>query len=246
MKPTASKTKASHPLLAIALCLSAAAPLAHAEEGASKSNGVREFLSNRERVGSLTGTIIGGALTAHPVGTVAGSIIGFFIGKETMHKPPEQQQLINPSYARRSFVPDTPETAAAPTLALSTATEATPLVTAAMAPAALTPLVTAAIQAPAAVVQQAKAAPALALVRPTAAAVKALPPAATIALASPTAEAVKKLEPAPEPVMALAPPPPLKQSSPLERIASYCYGNGAQNRDLSPDLEALCYYHQSS
>ncbi len=222
MKPTASKTKASHPLLAIALCLSAAAPLAHAEEGASKSNGVREFLSNRERVGSLTGTIIGGALTAHPVGTVAGSIIGFFIGKETMHKTPEQQQLIHPSYARRSFVPDTPETAAAPTLALSTATEATPLLTAA-------------IQAPA-----------LALVRPTPAAAKALPPAAAIALASPTAEPVKKLEPAPEPAMALAPPPPLKQSSPLERIASYCYGNGAQSRDLSPDLEALCYYHQSS
>lgn len=233
MKPTASKTKASHPLLAIALCLSAAAPLAHAEAGASKSNGVREFLSNRERVGSLTGTIIGGALTAHPVGTVAGSIIGFFIGKETMHKTPEQQQLINPSYARRSFVPDTPETAAAPTLALSTATEATPLLTAA-------------IQAPAAVVHQAEAAPALALVRPTPAVVKALPPAAAIALASPTAEPVKKLEPAPEPVVALAPPPPLKQSSPLERIASYCYGNGAQSRDLSPDLEALCYYHQSS
>ncbi len=100
MKSRPAKTHYKHQLIAITLCL--AGTTAYAEE--NSSNGIRNFLSDPHRVGSLTGTIIGGALTAHPVGVVAGSVIGYYFGKETMHKSTEQQ-LAQASYARASIIP---------------------------------------------------------------------------------------------------------------------------------------------
>lgn len=97
-KPIARRYK--HYLIAVTFCLAGTA--AYAEENGS--NGVREFLSDPHRVGSLAGTIIGGALTAHPAGVVTGSVIGYFLGKKTMHQSNEQQ-LAQASYARTSIIP---------------------------------------------------------------------------------------------------------------------------------------------
>lgn len=43
----------------------------------------RDYLADRSRVGSLAGTVIGGALTAHPVGTVVGAVVGYIVGKDS-------------------------------------------------------------------------------------------------------------------------------------------------------------------
>ncbi len=67
------------------------------------ANGITDFLSDPHRVGSLTGTIIGGALTAHPAGAAAGTILGYIIGKKTMHKSTEELNAQN--YAQRSIIP---------------------------------------------------------------------------------------------------------------------------------------------
>ena len=45
-----------------------------------------EYLSDRKRAGSLAGSVLGGALTAHPAGPLIGSLIGFIIGKQTEHE----------------------------------------------------------------------------------------------------------------------------------------------------------------
>ncbi len=207
-------------LLAIALCLTATTPLAEAEEGVS--NSARDFLSDPQRVGSLTGTILGGALTAHPIGTLAGGIIGFFVGKQTMHKSPEQ--LAQTSYARRSFIPTIIQETAIPMLALDTSTpEVATFVptTTLIAPPPLTTTFSATIQ------QQATLNPS----KVTG------PVVASVASAPKMFDAPQSV---PTPTIATT-----KQLSPLEQIASLCYGGG-QSKASNPDLQALCYYQQSS
>ncbi len=70
------------------------------------SSYLRDYLSDPRRVGSLSGSIMGGALTAHPVGPIIGSLIGFFIGKQSMFNEDKvrakQQQAMA---ARRDIVP---------------------------------------------------------------------------------------------------------------------------------------------
>lgn len=240
MKPTRSTTKNRTPLLAIALCLAGTVPLAQAEEGSS--NGARDFLSDPQRVGSLTGTILGGALTAHPVGTVAGSIIGFFIGKQTMHKSTEQQQLVQPSYARRTFAPTTPEATTAPMLALNTAPTATATTLSAVQQQAPEKTVAPAVSLIASAPATTTLAPATQQQPSPAAQTKTVAP--VVAMITPVPIMDDDLQSAQTHAAAIA--PPLKPLSPLEQIASYCYGNGAPGKASNPDLQALCYYHQSS
>lgn len=52
----------------------------------STSEYVREYLSDPRRAGSLVGSILGGALTAHPAGPMLGGVIGFLVGKQTMYE----------------------------------------------------------------------------------------------------------------------------------------------------------------
>jgi len=94
-------TKCRHQWLTLSLCLAASPSLVLAEE----ENTLREFLSDPQRVGSLTGTIIGGALTAHPAGAAAGTLLGFFVGKQSMFETAEQKQTKQSRYAAASIVP---------------------------------------------------------------------------------------------------------------------------------------------
>lgn len=114
MKSIRSKKQSGHIAIAVAFCLAATSSLAYAdhdEEETPPTENTKEFLSDPSRVGSLTGTIIGGAITAHPVGTLAGSIIGFFVGKQSMFKSPEKQQLAQLSRAPRSIIPSASDSA---------------------------------------------------------------------------------------------------------------------------------------
>lgn len=79
------------PLRWILVCTMATVPSvcladAHPDLGVMDhaSEYVRDYLSDSRRVGSLAGSIIGGALSAHPAGPVIGGLIGFFIGKSSM------------------------------------------------------------------------------------------------------------------------------------------------------------------
>lgn len=47
---------------------------------------IEEYLSDQRRVGSLAGSILGGALIAHPAGTVVGSVLGFVLGSQAMQE----------------------------------------------------------------------------------------------------------------------------------------------------------------
>lgn len=66
------------------------------------------FLEDRGRAGSLVGTILAGAAVAHPFAPVVGSVLGFFIGKNTEYSEGSGQAGLTraqQAYANRSFVP---------------------------------------------------------------------------------------------------------------------------------------------
>jgi hypothetical protein len=63
------------PLILISVLIDPVALQASEPENAAKA-----FSSDSSSVSTLAGTIIGGALTAHPAGTMVGGIIGFFAG----------------------------------------------------------------------------------------------------------------------------------------------------------------------
>jgi hypothetical protein len=67
-----------------------AAPMPLADNG---SPSTRDYLADRSRVGSLAGTVIGGALTAHPVGTVVGAVVGYIVGKDSDFTASEAEGL---------------------------------------------------------------------------------------------------------------------------------------------------------
>jgi hypothetical protein len=116
-------------VLAVVLELSIAGAPALADDAAGMpdkglteqtSEQMRDYLSDRRRAGALTGMILGGALTAHPAGTVIGSLIGFFIGKESLFnedKARAQRQQV--MAARRNIIPQYDGGQAAPTLSFS-------------------------------------------------------------------------------------------------------------------------------
>lgn len=67
-----------------------AAPMPLGDNG---SPSTRDYLADRSRVGSLAGTVIGGALTAHPVGTVVGAVVGYIVGKDSDFTASEAEGL---------------------------------------------------------------------------------------------------------------------------------------------------------
>lgn len=81
---------------------------------------VRDYLSDPRRAGALTGSLLGAALTVHPAGTVIGSLVGFFIGKQSMFdedKARAQQRLVTAS--RRDIIPLDGTGQAVPTLSFA-------------------------------------------------------------------------------------------------------------------------------
>ncbi len=105
MQQTDQKTRYRWNFLVITLCLAAPVSLVYADK--NSPGAINEFLSDPQRVGSLSGIVIGGALTAHPAGAVAGSLIGFFVGKQTKFKNSEKQRQAQINYAQRSIIPTT-------------------------------------------------------------------------------------------------------------------------------------------
>jgi len=88
--------------------------------GENTSSYIRDYLSDRRRAGSLAGSILGGALSAHPAGPVLGSLVGFFIGKQSMFNEEKTRDLkAGLLYARRDIVPQ--NGLPAPTLSLTNA-----------------------------------------------------------------------------------------------------------------------------
>lgn len=109
-------------VLALALGMALAAPCAVAADtdgglGAQTSLYIRDYLSDNRRVGSLVGSILGGAATAHPAGPVVGSLIGFLIGKATMHEEDKGRPQL--SAAQRSIIPPVSQAVAAPSLSFA-------------------------------------------------------------------------------------------------------------------------------
>lgn len=80
----------------------------------------RDYLSDPRRVGTLAGSILGGALTAHPAGTVLGSLVGFFIGKQSMFNEDDRPGQQQTGFAQRSIVPIAGEGVPVQTLSFST------------------------------------------------------------------------------------------------------------------------------
>lgn len=72
----------------------------------STSEYFRDYLSDPRRTGSLAGSLIGGALSAHPVGPIVGGLVGFFVGKQSMFNEDKvKAQRESLLYARRDIVP---------------------------------------------------------------------------------------------------------------------------------------------
>jgi hypothetical protein len=79
----------------------------------NSSEFMRDYLSDPRRTGSLAGSVIGGALSAHPAGPILGGLVGFFVGKRSMFnedKTRNQQEKM--LYAKRDIVPQAGQPAA--------------------------------------------------------------------------------------------------------------------------------------
>jgi len=83
---------------------------------------IRDYLSDSRRAGSLAGSILGGALFAHPAGPILGSLVGFLIGKQTMFDEDKTRGLQAQNLlARRSIVPQDGKGGSIPTLSFASA-----------------------------------------------------------------------------------------------------------------------------
>ena len=83
---------------------------------------IRDYLSDHRRAGSLAGSILGGALFAHPAGPILGSLVGFFVGKQTMFNEDKARSLQAQSLlARRDIVPKDGKGQGIPTLSFANA-----------------------------------------------------------------------------------------------------------------------------
>ncbi len=94
--------------------------LAEPSLGENATSYVRDYLSDPRRAGSLAGSILGGALSAHPAGPVLGSLFGFFVGKQSMFNEDKARETKSGLlYARRDIVPQNGQ--AVPTLSFASA-----------------------------------------------------------------------------------------------------------------------------
>ncbi len=81
---------------------------------------LRDYLSDPRRTGSMAGTILGGAMFAHPAGPIVGSMIGFFIGKSSMFNEDKNRELkASQLYVKRDIVPQSGQGQALPTLSFA-------------------------------------------------------------------------------------------------------------------------------
>jgi hypothetical protein len=88
--------------------------------GDHTSEYIRDYLSDPRRSGSLAGSIIGGALSAHPAGPILGSLVGFFVGKQSMfNEDKAKAERASVLYVRRDIVPQSGETV--PTISFANA-----------------------------------------------------------------------------------------------------------------------------
>jgi len=79
--------------------------------GEKTSSYFRDYLSDPRRSGSLAGSILGGALSAHPAGPILGSLVGFMVGKQSMfNEDKAQKERATMLYARRDIVPQGSDT----------------------------------------------------------------------------------------------------------------------------------------
>ena len=110
MNPFRGMTCAS---LGVALLLATTPGRVHADEpvaapGQSEgiSSYIRDYLSDPRRTGSLAGSVIGGAMLAHPAGPFVGSVIGFFVGKKSMFDEDKVRAAQDRAvYAKRDIIP---------------------------------------------------------------------------------------------------------------------------------------------
>ena len=76
------------------------------DPGDTTSGYIRDYLSDPRRSGSLAGSILGGAMVAHPAGPIIGSVVGFFIGKKSMFNEEKSREMkARLLYAKRDIVP---------------------------------------------------------------------------------------------------------------------------------------------
>lgn len=208
-------------LLAVSLFTGSGAALA--QDGGGLLHGAagfaEEYLADKRRAGALVGGLLGSALTAHPAGSIVGSILGFWIGKATMYEDPRLKAEAEADTAfldpRRPIVPDAGGTVASLSFSSGEATTLAPL-----APAAGS---IAAVPAPG-VLSSAAAAPA-----PSGGSLLAMPTVAILpggAPASPLA-----------PLAGHLPIPPDR-----DQLAMLCSNGASSSRDHR--LRKACFYFQ--
>lgn len=121
-----------------ALLLPAQATCAEpAEPGlaASFADSTEEYLSDPSRVGSLSGSILMGALWTHPWAPLVGSVAGFFLGKHSDFSRNKEDLESQIAYGQRSIIPAEGETIGAISLYEGGSTIEQPAQTAAIQPA---------------------------------------------------------------------------------------------------------------
>jgi hypothetical protein len=89
-------------ILLTAADLSAAEPVPLSTRVVNETEG---FLSDPARAGGLVGTIIGGAAIANPLAPILGSVIGYFIGKNTDFSNKNSKKAQRDAWANRSLIP---------------------------------------------------------------------------------------------------------------------------------------------
>lgn len=67
----------------------------------------RDYLSDPRRAGSLVGSILGGALSAHPAGPMVGGILGFLVGKSTLFEDEDDKSAMRAASTTRPIVTST-------------------------------------------------------------------------------------------------------------------------------------------
>jgi hypothetical protein len=113
-------TLLSMSLLAGTVLAGESAPAKESSAGEDTSGYIRDYLSDPRRTGSLAGSILGGALTANPAGTIIGSVIGFFVGKNSMYNEDKARAAqATAKYAKREIVPLDAQVQGAPTLSFA-------------------------------------------------------------------------------------------------------------------------------